>query len=453
MLASVFILALFLRLFRLDEYPAKGEILDEYYWTFLGTSLIENHKPTSWSYFDYPSKVNRNIAGYAFQIASPNMDLPPLFSFIPGFLQVISNRTWDNPVSLFALRIPMVILGMVNLSLFYILSKKIFSLDFSLLAVALYASTPSVVFGSRLVVSDNLLITFMLGLLFILISNKNNYVSKVVTFLTGAACLLTKLQGIAILIAFLFFSWESRKKYFVYMLLGTLMGIVILFFYAWYFGLNTFINILYQQATYRVIGFASFPLLFLLKPMITDAIFLDGVILSGTISLFAMMLYPKKESWMRIISLFSLIYILVLCFTAGEVTRFPAVHTVFTGQSINGWYKFPLYPAMIISLTWILEEIYKNYNKIGFALLSLFFVMQFRLFIFQVTDLTLENGIPKIIVRLTFLALGATILLPRTWWRKAFLAGVLLTILLSSLVVINIHAAKVFADTDYLLLH
>ncbi len=449
LLILIFFLGFFLRLHNLGAYPVKGETLDEYYWTFLGTSLIQEQKPTSWSLFDYPNSISRKIDGLNFQIVSPNVDLPPLFSFIPGIWQTIFGRSWDNPLSIFMLRLPMIALGMINLFLVYLVSRKNFSSIWVVVATAIYALTPTIILGSRLIVSDNLLITWMLALLVFVFYEKR---SKGVNFLIAlvcALCLLTKITGLALAGAFVLNSLLMKTKDWKPAVLGIIAGGALLFGYACVVGLPTFISVQLQQSSLRSVGFATLALEFFMKPKIVNTVFLDGIILAGTLTLFAISFFSGIEKKFKTIVVFAVCYIVFLCFTAGETTQL--FSGAVNGTSLYGWYKFPLFPLLIFSLVFVLIEIYESFNKLGLIIVTFLFALQLRLFLFHAFDFQFELGLPKIIVRGTMLVLFLSAFLPKKQWKYCFWVILLAALGFSSLTVFYLAPTKVFKDAFYLL--
>ena len=58
----VLCLAFTLRIYQYYEFPVYGETADELAWSYLGSSLIEERVPGSWSHFDVYKKNGAVIA-------------------------------------------------------------------------------------------------------------------------------------------------------------------------------------------------------------------------------------------------------------------------------------------------------------------------------------------------------------------------------------------------------
>jgi len=423
----IFLLAFALRIFQIDKYPVKNETMDEYFWTMLGSSLLKTGVPTSWSYFDYKNVNYISIDNQSFPIVSPNLDHPPLFSLILGVVQNLYSEKPFNLAPIQLLRLPMVAIGMMNLFLFYRLTKKYFSDKWHILTVLLYAITPTVVFGSRLIVADNLLITFFL--------------------IFSALTVLTKLPSVALPAAAVTLSFLNKDKHFRYIILGTFLALFLLLLYASNYGFADFLNLQMQQSSNRQPGFASFFEQFLLKPKIVNTVFLDGVILLGTMGLFLMTFFEKSKKYFSLI-LFSVIYIAAMSFMSGETTR--VYHGAITGPSLYGWYKFPLFPAIIIGAVYLIQSVYESKNKIGFLLIQLFLFANWRLFFLHLNQIDPVTGLSPLFVRGSILLLLLSVFLPKRLWRFYYVIFLALTILFSIGTIIFIKPGTVFADQYYL---
>lgn len=440
-------IALVARLWGLDKYPAKGETLDEYFWTFLGTSLISEQRPIAWSFFDYTNRRSETISGIEFQIVEPNLDHPPFFALLPGFFQTFLGREWNNPPAIWVMRLPMIVLGIVNLGLFYVLCKRHMAEKWALVGALFYTVTPSVVMGSRLVVADNLLITMMLGFL-ILASKTESGRVEIVALLLSALAILTKIPGAAIVIAFCLVDYLKKGNVWKYALAGLGIGAGVFLLYGAYFGLDMLLNLQIQQAGGRAIGFLTFFLLFFLKPEVVNTVFPDGWLLLGTISLFYMAI-RFKDSFLRTIAVFGTCYIFALCFLAGETTSL--FGGAINGGSLYGWYKFPLYPIIVFALVWFWKMVWQEENRIAFIFGALFLLTNWRLVVFNITDLSFERGIPGIMVRLIFLFLIVLAIIPKRFWKYGVALFLSLTVTFSFVGVTTIDQAKISKDAYYIL--
>ena len=146
-IVGILLVAFVLRAHQYYEFPIAGETADEYAWTYLGSSLIQDGQPSSWSYFgpyqpDYVYQHRENEA----PIVRPALDHPPLFSFLPGLAHSLRSN-WIEPASIKVVRAPLIILGTLNVLLLYFVSRKLFSKPYyRLLATAIYATAPTILY-------------------------------------------------------------------------------------------------------------------------------------------------------------------------------------------------------------------------------------------------------------------------------------------------------------------
>src|SRR3989304_3630328 len=85
-LFSILFLGFFLRAYNFTTAPRLGATFDEFAWTWLGMSLIQEGVPSSWS--SYPQYVGfrefKKYQGATFWIVKPYLEHPPLFALIAG---------------------------------------------------------------------------------------------------------------------------------------------------------------------------------------------------------------------------------------------------------------------------------------------------------------------------------------------------------------------------------
>ena len=213
----ILLTALFLRGWNYWQIPLTDETADEVAWTWLGASLIKTGIPTSWSYY------SQYEAGYIYKtgivnapVVRPALDHPPLFALIPGAMQAAQESNWLSIPSRKVIRLPMVFLGVLNVLLLYLVAKKMFSGSWALVAATVYATAPAFVLASRLVVAENLLITWSL-LLFLLVirwSEKTKDTFKLSWWIVvlSVAAVLTKIPGIVLPLTILGYGVVSQHK-------------------------------------------------------------------------------------------------------------------------------------------------------------------------------------------------------------------------------------------------
>jgi len=360
----ILLLAFSLRFYKYGQFPVVGETMDEYAWTFLGSSLIQDRMPTSWSYFDaYQTYTLFRFQGAKFRMVQPVMDHPPLFSLIPGFFHLIQSLgNWRETPSMTAIRFPMILLGTINVWLFYQLAKKFFAGKWLIFSTLIYATTPSFVFASRLVVAENLLVTWLLAML-ILLFEKVDKRQLGLIFLISLLASLTKVSGIIIPVVAILFSL-ANKKYQIgkVALLGLVLGWILFAVYGFAFDWSIFMKVIFSQSN-RDIGLSTLANRLFLHPVIVEKTVLNGWNILGVFSL----LLPfgqKQEKWQKI----SLSIVSILGFTA-----------LFVGEStFHGWYDYLLFPLMALCLTLLWQLIIENREVLLFCFVWLFYLPLFR---------------------------------------------------------------------------
>src|SRR3989344_8224923 len=84
-IVAILALGFWLRSDNLYTWPRTGATFDEYAWTWLGISLINDNVPQSWS--RHPQYSNREDIIYqktAFVLVKPYLEHPPLFGLVAG---------------------------------------------------------------------------------------------------------------------------------------------------------------------------------------------------------------------------------------------------------------------------------------------------------------------------------------------------------------------------------
>jgi len=422
----ILLLAFSLRFYKYAQFPVAGETMDEYAWTFLGSSLIQERMPTSWSYFDaYSTYTVFKFQNAEFRMVKPVMDHPPLFSFIPGIFHLLQSLDWQLTPSMTAIRFPMVILGVINVGLFYLLSKKFFSDKWAVISSLIYATAPSFVFASRLVVAENLLVTWML-LLLIILSAKVERKQLIWIFLISLLATLTKASGIIIPIIAIFYSLFTKKYQITkWALLGLIGGGLIFAVYGWIYDFSIFTKVIFSQSS-RDVGLSTLVNRFFLHPVTVEKIMLNGWNSLGLLSLI-LLFFQKEQKWQKI----SLSLVCILGFSA-----------LFVGEStFHGWYDYLLYPLMALSLTILWQYLIDQRQVILFGFVWLFYLPIFREVI---THLGLKQDL--MVRPLVGFAILPTVV---SWVAKKRLIGNLLTSCLLLLLFLNIIVVLVYKTEIY----
>lgn len=344
-MAAVLMLAFIFRTWGFDSYPLAGETKDEFAWTWLGESLLSGDPPTSWSWFEaYSDAYVIELAGSQFRIVQPTFDNPPLFSLIPGMMVRIFGPDGIQLPSIRIIRLPMIFIGVVNVFLLFLVAKHFYSYEIAVVSTFLYAVIPSFVFGSRLVVAENLLITWMLLSVLTWMKYETNHNGRwlLVLGLLSGLSILTKVAGVAIPLTWVVMLWQKKQLRKLVWFFAIVMMISSLWLvYAFVFDWNTFWLIQMAQGT-RAVGFASVVNLFI-HQHIAESMLMDGWVILGFVLLFSSLTKITGK-----ISLFHALFIcwlLIFILTTAE-------------QTWHGWYKFTMFPlmAMLIGSNLVSEK-------------------------------------------------------------------------------------------------
>ena len=344
-------LGFFLRSYHYPNFPVSGETADEVAWAMLGASLIQTRQPASWSHFeayqDYVAEqlvVKYESQDVIYNLVSPVLDHPPLFSLIPGFFHSLK-APWNKLPSIKLIRFPMIFLGSLNIYLLYLVARQIFDDNPTrvYLATLAYAILPSFVFSSRLVIAENLLVTWTLLAIYLLISRvkkKNLYL-----ILISIAAILTKVSGLIIPLGIIAYSWQkSDKKIAKSGLLGLLIGEGLYLLYGAVLNWPLFVEVNLSQAG-RKLGLATLLNRLALHPAIVEKFFIDGWLILGLIGVIGwLLLNPKKYLPIKI---YLILWLAFIAATVGETT-------------FHGWYDYPLYPIFALGIGWLLDYLVKQ---------------------------------------------------------------------------------------------
>jgi hypothetical protein len=436
-LIPVLLLAFVLRFYNYTQFPVVGETQDEVAWTYLGSSLLADGVPTSWSYFEAYQENNiyletlKDLGPLNAPLVRPVLDHPPLFALIPGTAHFIwtqlTHQSWEVFPSASVIRLPMVLLGTLNVLLFawvatYLLKDK----KWVVISTLLYSVWPTIVFASRLVVSENLLITWTLLILGLIWSKL--YQKKwgwYVLILSIMAAVLTKVSGLVLPVTILAYGLLSKNKKIIQAgLIGGILGVALFAIYGAVYDWQLFINVFTSQSG-RDLGLATLQNRFFLHPAIVDKFYFDGLVLGGLFSS-AILIFNHNKTSHKKLALLTLAVILNLLFiaaTSGE-------------QTFHGWYDYVLYPLFGLSLGWLLEKICQKENYSLLALIWLLILPLFR-WVFKIQDLLpgVDNLVIRGVILIGFLPLGAD-LLNQPKLAKNFYRLLITSILLASIFVV-----------------
>lgn len=353
----IILLGAILRIHSYDSIPKHGWQHDEYAFAWSGMSLIKDHVPSSWSwlgaYGDFPIEKWK---GDDYRIVTPWFDHPPLFGLIVGMAAILGGENSFFEVSLTYIRIPSLILGIASILLVYILARKLYGTGVAVLSSLIFATNPTIVFLSRVAVSENLILFLSLATILSILrffKTSNNFYLYLSAFLAGIAS-ITKITGI-FLVLFLF-SFLIYKKKWKEGVIAIVIGLLIFstyFIYGWIYDFKLFMSVLLgHSARFNNI-------------IILDKIFFQKLIPLPFIDMWSifgwLVLIPVAwQKKTKIISLPIIAYIFVLLIVGAQGHFYP-------------WYAIPFFPFLSLALGIFLYRFLKNPDFLS-ACLILFFI-------------------------------------------------------------------------------
>ncbi|MBU1117717.1 glycosyltransferase family 39 protein [Patescibacteria group bacterium] len=359
---AVLVLALMVRKKSYAEIPIPGQSVDEYSYSWVGLSLIENGMPVGISGIDgyknsLPMYVNVDrffqtvSTGEPLTINYPWMDHPPLLGLITGGYAYLSGARVFEDTTSYIIRKPIIIIGTISVALLGIFCWINFGYFAGMLGVLLYATTPLVVLSSRMIQAENAIIPCLLACMIFMslyIKKKNDYWLLAAALISGMATLF-KLTGFVCHLFVLFALLGNYKKInksflndFGFFLIVSLPISFLFVAYGLVYGLENFMNILFSNYN-RFYGIGPNSLIELIRNQrLTQHKFLPEVsIISGWLVFLSLITKDVKDigNKLAIFGVFS--YLIVY---------------IFFGSQPYGWYTFPFWPLLIILLSKFLSD-------------------------------------------------------------------------------------------------
>ncbi|NCS97996.1 MAG: hypothetical protein GW762_05385 [Candidatus Pacebacteria bacterium] len=344
------VLAFFARFWKIEFVPFQNDA-DELAFVFAGQSLIEEGVPISWSSFEYDDTYiysNEEIGDPEFNtdgtitLIKPWFDHPYLLSLIEGaWTEALGYRFPSTPPSLI-LRLPMLAIAMITLFLFWKIVSELYSERTAVITYFLFALSPSIILGQRMVIGENIVVPLLLAAVLILVKQKEKYYGYL-PFLAAAA-LLAKMTGIIVLLVLgLAFLLKRDWKRLVTVVASSLLLFLVFYLpFVYSLGWNEFIAITSKQS-FRLLGWVN-PAFIMATPGFHHYLFYD---LSYYVFLFlgiAGLLVAPKNKQALLLQFASLGALLLLWSTSAE-------------QDALGWYKLPFFTLLAISVGYVLEKL------------------------------------------------------------------------------------------------
>lgn len=352
---AIFLLGVGLRLWKYPFYPLAANA-EEYIFVWHGLSLLEKGVPITWSDLPVYQKdhiywqgMARNLSGrgeLGVRLINPWLDQPPLFSLLVGSFYKLYNPENFTIISTYIIRVPALLISFLSLIMVYFVAKKLFGSSVALLSLLVYATIPTIVFGSRMVVPENLIALSYLSVLYLLLlyfEGGRKWQRNLAIFIAGITG-LAKPTGFLLVFFTAFLLW--RNKNFWESLKSGLVGAVLFVFpflaYGFYYNKDLFLKVLEYQS-FRPAGWSSFTYL-ITHPGYNVEVFLDGFLLVGFFGLIYLLL--KKRDRSEEMVLFSFVFTLMTVIISG------GRHDQLC------WYRYPIYPFMAMSIALLVKELF-----------------------------------------------------------------------------------------------
>lgn len=349
-LVLILILGLWLRFDKLYVWPRLGATFDEYAWTWLGINLIQNHTPISWSpHPQYTNRQHLTYQGAQFWLVKPYLEHPPFFGVVVGSYAIANGANSMFDVDLFKIRGLALILGVLSIFILYVFAAQVYDYKIGLLASGIYAAVPTIAVGSRLVQNENFFIPLFLLSLYLIskyLRTKNVLLRNLAAVICGLLT-LAKVPWIAAALGIVLIFMYLRKYKDAFKFLTIVIPIFLLFFiYGAFFDWNLFISLWKLQLQRYDIVFNSIFALFT-SPYLADRFMIDGWIYFGWFAIFLLSIKDFKKNFMILLPF--LAYLSIYIFA-------------IPNEPSHGWYRYPFYPFLLISIALFLKEYFaKNY--------------------------------------------------------------------------------------------
>jgi 4-amino-4-deoxy-L-arabinose transferase-like glycosyltransferase len=363
-----------LRFYNYDVVPHPGETADEYGFAWAGLSLIKDGVPESWSsvnmatitdeayenvrkeYVNVDGIHDKDPSGPPFSLVKPWFDKPPGFALFIGSYSYFKGAREYVQTGVGIIRRPMVRIALITTILIFFLGYRLFDARVGLVSALLYSTIPTMVISSRLVLSENGYIPIFLAA----ILAADYYLEKkqtkywLLAAVLAAFGILFKLSAVAILMTvlliYLIYLPKGKKKFKI-ILLTSIIGIsgflaFALFgaYYDWglfYRVFNAQSNLLYGTGSEVLFSAVT-------KSLVATRFFTDGWMTLGWIAF----LLVSFKGWRKTKGA---TYMTVAFFS------YLAVFLVL-GSEPYGWYRYPLFPFLAISIAKVFIDLYDSPN-------------------------------------------------------------------------------------------
>lgn len=359
LLVVILTLGYLIRHHNLYTWPRMGATFDEYAWTWQGISILTTGVPTSWSFHpQYKNKKEIRYQKAAFILVTPYLEHPPLFGLVAGAYAMTNGVNDMFHVDIQHIRGLALILGTLSIFMLFLLVSEVYGQKMGLIAAMLYAVIPSIAVGSRLVQNENFFIPVWLFVLYLIsryLKNKNRLLRNFAALLCGLL-MLAKVPWVAAPFSVCIILLYNRRYKDIAKFLAIVIPVFLLFFvYGFYYDKDVFLGLWGLQLNRYDITFNSVYALFQ-KPFLTDRFYTDGWIFAGWMAFLIVCTRDFKKNIVLISAITS--YFLIFLIAIPD-------------ESGHGWYRYPFYPFLVISLAIFIKEYFAKNWILTFLFITL----------------------------------------------------------------------------------
>lgn len=367
---SIVIFAFYLRKRDYAQIPIPGQSVDEYSYSWVGLSLIKTGMPIGISGIPgYQNQLSRyinvdrlyqTVSSDPLTINYPWMDHPPLLGLITGSYASLAGANVFEDTTALLIRRPIIIISTISVALLMIFCWLNFNFISCIISGAIYATTPLVVLSSRMIQAENAIIPCFLTVMICLslYINKKNDLWLILAGVFSGIATLFKLTGIVcylfVFLSLLYQNGKFNRQFFKdlrFFLLISLPISSMFIFYGLAYGSKNFFTILFSNAN-RFYGIGPNAIIDLIRNQrLTQHKFLPEIWLIVGWFTFMISSFKEKKSISSILIYISLISYLIIY--------------IFFGSQPYGWYTFPFWPLLILSLTdFLFNSLQNNQNTL-----------------------------------------------------------------------------------------
>lgn len=336
----IIFLALSVRFWKIEYIPYANDA-DELAYVWAGQSLVEFGMPISWSSFEHADTQWHWTEVESETVVDSKVPIAKFVKpwFDHSFVLPLIMGTWSEllgyhfpsipPALLY--RFPFLLIAGINLALIYQIAKKAFGVWPALFSLTLISFSPTLLFAQRMVVSENLLATFILLSIYLFITEQPIWS----VILASAFAGLVKLPGLSI-VPVLGLAMLAEKKYKIALGYGAGVAALVIAGYCLYgasIDWSSFLGAMRDQSS-RLLGWSNPAFIFSQPGFHTKAVldFSYYVILLLGMTIFFLPLNRVT----KVLAGATLASLLTVWVTSAEL-------------DMLGWYKIPLFCLLAIN--------------------------------------------------------------------------------------------------------